>query len=141
MPQRAHGQGQPALHRAARGDPGSDPPGPREGRRMSADDPVIVAADATLSPDSKAKAPRTVTGYSIPGEGSSTLISIVTVVSLLALWWIATHAGWIRDIFLPTPERILTAFGDAWRGDIQGGKPLQDHLWASLYRVFAAFLL
>jgi len=86
-------------------------------------------------------AARTVTGYSLPGRGSSTLISIVTVVVLLVLWWVATHAGWIRDIFLPTPERILTSFADAWRGDIQGGKPLPEHFWASLWRVFAAFLL
>ena len=56
---------------------------------------------------------RTVTGYSIPGEGPSTLISVVTVAAIFALWWIATHFGWIRDIFLPTPERIVTAFADA----------------------------
>jgi len=84
---------------------------------------------------------RTVTGYSIPGEGRSTLISVVTVAALFALWWIATHFGWIRDIFLPTPERIVTAFADAWKGDIQGGRPLLEHFWASLMRVFAAFLL
>ena len=84
---------------------------------------------------------RTVSGYSLPGQGSSTLISIVTVVALLVLWWVATHQGWIRDIFLPTPEKILKSFADAWRGDIQGGKPLPEHFWASLWRVFAAFLL
>ena len=84
---------------------------------------------------------RTVTGYSVPGEGPSTLISVVTVVAIFALWWIATHFGWIRDIFLPTPERIVTSFADAWKGDIQGGRPLLDHFWASLMRVFAAFLL
>jgi hypothetical protein len=54
---------------------------------------------------------------------------------------VATHFGWIRDIFLPTPERIVTSFADAWKGDIQGGRPLLDHFWASLMRVFAAFLL
>ena len=84
---------------------------------------------------------RTVTGYSLPGKGPSTLISVVTVVTLFALWWLATHLGWIRDIFLPTPERVLKAFADAWRGDIQGGRPLPEHFWASLWRVFAAFLL
>ena len=84
---------------------------------------------------------RTVTGYSVPGEGPSTLISVVTVAAIFALWWIATHFGWIRDIFLPAPERIVTAFADAWKGDIQGGRPLLDHFWASLMRVFAAFLL
>ncbi|MCC6380708.1 MAG: ABC transporter permease subunit [Burkholderiales bacterium] len=91
---------------------------------------------------SKDAAPRTktVAGYSIPGQGSSTAISIVTVVVLLALWWVATHYGWIRDLFLPTPEKIVKSFGDAWRGDIQGGKPLPEHFWASLWRVFAAFV-
>src|SRR4051794_4474488 len=84
---------------------------------------------------------RTIKGYSVPGEGSSTLISIVTVAALLVLWWVATHLGWIKDLFLPTPERIITSFGDAWRGDIQGGRPLSEHFWYSLYRVFAAFVL
>ncbi len=83
----------------------------------------------------------TTKGYSVPGEGSNTLISIVTVCGLLLLWWLATHLGWIRDIFLPTPEKIFTSFGEAWRGDIQGGRPLSEHFWWSLYRVFAAFLL
>src|SRR5437773_2350380 len=85
--------------------------------------------------------PRPVKGYRLPGEGSSTAISVVSVISLFALWWIATHFGWIRDLFLPTPERIITSFADAWKGDIQGGKPLAEHFWWSLYRVFAAFIL
>ncbi|MEO7760639.1 MAG: ABC transporter permease subunit [Casimicrobiaceae bacterium] len=84
---------------------------------------------------------RTVKGYSLPGEGSSTLISVVSISGLFALWWIATHFGWIRDLFLPTPEKVFTSFIDAWNGDIQGGKPLLEHFWWSLYRVFAAFVL
>ncbi len=92
----------------------------------------------------RVKAPektRVVTGYSVPGQGNSTLISVVTVVALLLLWWLATHLGWIKDLFLPTPEKVLHAFADAWRGDVQGGKPLPEHFWASLKRVFAAFVL
>ncbi len=85
--------------------------------------------------------PRPVKGYRLPGEGSSTVISVVSVIALFALWWTATHLGWIRDLFLPTPERIITSFADAWNGDIQGGKPLAEHFWWSLYRVFAAFIL
>ena len=30
---------------------------------------------------------RTVTGYSVPGEGSSTLISVLTVAAIFVLWW------------------------------------------------------
>ena len=112
----------------------SDPPA---GVPQSSGKPAAPAND--VSPP--APPLPTVTGYSIPGEGPSTLISVVTVVALFALWWIATHFGWIRDIFLPTPERIITSFADAWKGDIQGGRPLLEHFWASMMRVFAAFLL
>lgn len=82
-----------------------------------------------------------VSGYSVPGEGSSTAIAVVTVVALLVLWWVATHNGWIRDLFLPTPERIIASFADAWKGEIQGGRPLPEHFGWSLLRVFAAFAL
>jgi taurine transport system permease protein len=102
---------------------------------VSAPGPVVGKAEGPSAPA------RTVSGYSLPGQGSSTAISVVTVVALLVLWWVATHYGWIRDIFLPTPEKILKSFADAWVGDIQGGRPLPEHFWASLGRVFAAFLL
>ena len=84
---------------------------------------------------------RQVSGYSVPGEGSSTTIAVVTVITLLVLWWVATHNGWIRDLFLPTPERIITSFSDAWKGEIQGGRPLPEHFGWSLFRVFTAFAL
>ena len=54
---------------------------------------------------------------------------------------VATHAGWIRDLFLPTPERIIASFADAWKGDIQGGRPLYEHFGWSMFRVFFAFAL
>jgi taurine transport system permease protein len=102
-----------------------------------------IADDPPRAEERPREAPplRTVKGYRLPGEGPSTLISVVTVLGLLALWWVATHYGWIKDLFLPTPERIFTSFGEAWKGEIQGGKPLSEHLWWSMYRVFAAFLL
>lgn len=87
------------------------------------------------------RATRHVSGYAVPGEGSSVAISIVTVIAIFALWWVATHFGWIRDIFLPQPERIFTSFIEAWNGEIQGGKPLWEHFMWSLIRVFAAFAL
>lgn len=103
--------------------------------------PTTAAPDTAAAPPAAARPMRAIKGYSLPGEGSSTLISVVTVIALFALWWVATHFGWIRDLFLPTPEKILTSFADAWKGDIQGGKPLSEHFWWSLWRVFAAFAL
>lgn len=93
------------------------------------------------APDDRKSALKTVKGHSLPGEGSSTITSAVSIAVLFALWWVATHMGWIRDLFLPTPEKVFTSFVSAWRGDIQGGKPLTEHLGWSLYRVFAALVL
>jgi taurine transport system permease protein len=105
----------------------------------------VDAARAAESARGAGQAPvtpiRQVSGYSVPGEGSSTTIAVVTVVALLVLWWVATHNGWIRDLFLPTPERIITSFSEAWKGEIQGGRPLPEHFGWSLFRVFAAFAL
>ncbi|MGZ9059339.1 MAG: ABC transporter permease subunit [Burkholderiaceae bacterium] len=110
---------------------------------MSAPSNVDVAGTAVprVEAPSSATPVRHVSGYSVPGEGSSTTIAIVTVIALLTLWWVATHAGWIRDLFLPTPERIITSFADAWKGDIQGGRPLYEHFGWSIFRVFSAFAL
>jgi taurine transport system permease protein len=99
------------------------------------------AAAAPAEASASATSVRQVSGYSVPGEGSSTAIAVVTVIALLLLWWVATHNGWIRDLFLPTPERIITSFGEAWKGDIQGGRPLAEHFGWSLFRVFFAFAL
>jgi len=91
--------------------------------------PVPLAPDAA-TPDTAERESAThrpvpaIQGYRLPGEGASTWISVITVIALFALWWVATHYGWIKDLFLPTPERIVTSFADAWKGDIQGGKPL-----------------
>ena len=110
---------------------------------MSAPSNVDAAGTAVprVEAPSSAAPPRHVSGYSVPGEGSSTTIAVVTVIVLLTLWWVATHAGWIRDLFLPTPERIITSFADAWKGDIQGGRPLYEHFGWSMFRVFFAFAL
>jgi taurine transport system permease protein len=108
---------------------------------MNAPEPIGSAVSGADEPTTPAPPLRQVSGYSVPGEGSSTTIAVVTVLALFALWWIATHLGWIRDLFLPTPERIATSFVEAWNGEIQGGRPLWEHFGWSLLRVFAAFAL
>jgi taurine transport system permease protein len=111
---------------------------------MNAPGHVEAATNAAAAPaeaSASATSVRQVSGYSVPGEGSSTAIAVGTVIALLLLWWVATHNGWIRDLFLPTPERIINSFGEAWKGDIQGGRPLAEHFGWSLFRVFFAFAL
>jgi taurine transport system permease protein len=78
--------------------------------------------------------------YGAPGVGNSLGISIVTSVTLIFLWWLITNMGWIRPLFLPTPESVLTKFAEIWAEEF-GGATLLDHTKASLFRVFGAFFL
>jgi taurine transport system permease protein len=84
-------------------------------------------------------APRT-SRYRVLGEGSSLGLSIISIVALLALWWIATELAWIKPLFLPGPEAIWLAFQQAVAGDLDNHTLWVHFLW-SMYRVFAAFVL
>ena len=78
--------------------------------------------------------------YSTPGEGRSIAISVVTMVALFALWWLASHLRWVPPLFLPTPETVFTRLYESAMGELTDA-PLSTHLGWSLYRVFSAFLL
>jgi len=78
--------------------------------------------------------------YSTPGEGNSTLISIVTMVVLFALWWLASHLRWLPPLFLPTSEEVFTRLWESARGELTDA-PLATHFGWSMFRVFSAFLL
>ena len=78
--------------------------------------------------------------YGAPGMGSSTAIAVVTSVGLLLFWWYVTAQGWIKPLFLPSPGAVIATFRDLW---VEGfsNATLAEHTWASLQRVFGAFLL
>jgi taurine transport system permease protein len=78
--------------------------------------------------------------YRVMGEGSSLWMSVISVAAMLGLWWVATHAGWIKPLFLPKPETIWFAFKQAMNGDLDN-HTLAVHFGWSMYRVFSAFLL
>ena len=78
--------------------------------------------------------------FKVPGEGSSLMISITTVVVLFALWFIATNAGWVKPLFLPSPQAVLRQFVEYLTG-AANDKPLWQHFAASMFRVFSAFAL
>ncbi|WP_213953644.1 ABC transporter permease subunit [Variovorax sp. dw_954] len=92
--------------------------------------PVVAAAGGQLK----------TSAFKVPGEGSSVVISIVTVVVLIALWAIATNIGWIKPLFLPTPQAVFQQFYEYLTGQAND-KPLWQHFLASMFRVFSAFLL
>lgn len=79
--------------------------------------------------------------YPRPGSGSTTRITLVTIVVLLLGWWGVTRAGMIAPLFLPPPAAVWLAAQQAWEGNVQGGVPLLQHIGWSLWRVFGAFFL
>lgn len=83
--------------------------------------------------------PRT-SRFKAPGEGSSTAISVLTVCALLALWFAATRLGWVKPLFLPSPEAVYLQFY-AYLSGAANDKPLWQHLLASVLRVSVAFWL
>ena len=95
-----------------------------------------AAAPPRAVPASRAT-PKT-SRFTTPGEGPSTLISVVTVFGLLALWWLASHLHWVPPLFLPTPEIVLRVLYQSATGQLTDA-PLAVHFGWSLFRVFTAF--
>lgn len=96
--------------------------------------------DVTTSTAAAISVPLKTSRFKVPGEGSSLMISITTVVVLFALWFIATNAGWVKPLFLPSPQAVLRQFVEYLTG-AANDKPLWQHFAASMFRVFTAFAL
>lgn len=101
--------------------------------------PAAPPGPAAVMPDPASLPP--VAPFRTFGGGSARALSAACVVAFGGLWWLATHLGWVPPLFLPAPEAVGRALADAWRGDIQGGQPLREHLKWSAVRVFGAFAL
>ena len=80
------------------------------------------------------------TGFRLLGQGSSLAISVATVSALVALWFAATNLGWVKPLFLPSPQSVFGQFYEYALG-LANDKPLLEHFVASMFRVFSAFLL
>ena len=89
---------------------------------------------------SEASKPLKASAFKVPGEGSSATISVVTVVLILSAWTLVTNMGWIKPIFLPSPQATYQQFYEYLTG-AANDKPLWQHFAASMLRVFAAFFL
>src|SRR5512143_1250647 len=96
--------------------------------------PAAAMAPAAASAPVAAKTSR----FTTPGEGPSTLISVVTVVGLVAMWWLASHLRWVPPLFLPTPETVLRVLYQSATGRLTDA-PLATHFGWSMFRVFTAF--
>lgn len=92
------------------------------------------------APDQKPLSPVKTSRFRELGEGSSVVISVVTIAVLIAIWFVVTALGLIKPLFLPPPEAVAKQFWDYLTGTAND-KPLWDHFLASMFRVGAAFLM
>jgi taurine transport system permease protein len=102
--------------------------------------PLAATPTATMVGAAKpAPTPKT-SSFRRPGDGTSAAISMVAMLVLLLLWFVVTNMGWIKPMFLPSPQAVLAQFYQYLSGQAND-RPLWEHLLASLGRVFAAFVL
>ncbi len=78
--------------------------------------------------------------FRVPGEGASAGISVATVCALIALWFLITNLGWVKPLFLPSPQAVAQQFWEYLNGTAND-KPLWQHFMASMLRVTGAFWL
>lgn len=78
--------------------------------------------------------------YGAPGQGSSGAINVATVVILVALWVLVTNTGWVKPLFLPSPQAVFQKFVTVSTEGF-ANSTLLEHTVTSLSRVFGAFLL
>lgn len=97
--------------------------------------PATIAQPAAPTPTTAV--PRT-SRFATPGEGPTTLISAITVVTIFALWWLASHIRWVPPLFLPTPEIVVQRAYESATGQLPDA-PLGEHFVWSMFRVFTAF--
>ena len=97
--------------------------------------PAPPIVDATPASSAVVRTSR----FATPGEGSTTLISAVTVVVIVVLWWLASHFRWVPPLFLPTPEVVFERLYESAAGTLTDA-PLAEHFGWSMFRVFTAFV-
>jgi taurine transport system permease protein len=99
-----------------------------------------AASDPAATPGSGKPTALKTSKFKVPGEGNSAAISVVTVLTLIALWFLVTNMGWIKPLFLPRPQAVFQQFYEYLSGTAND-KPLWQHFLASMFRVFSAFIL
>jgi taurine transport system permease protein len=78
--------------------------------------------------------------YGVPGQGDSLLISALSGFAIIGFWALATWAGWIKPLFLPSPMAIIRKFVEVATEGF-ANYTLLEHTWISVLRVFGALAL
>lgn len=78
--------------------------------------------------------------FGVPGQGRAGGIATATVLATLALWFLVTSMGWVKPLFLPSPQAVLAKLVQVSTEGFAGAT-LLEHTLTSLSRVFGAFTL
>lgn len=76
----------------------------------------------------------------VPGMGVEAGIALGSVLAALLAWWAIAHFRLVSDLFVPSPADVWDAFVEVATQGYRG-VPLRTHVYNSLYRVTAGFLL
>ncbi|MCP1505367.1 taurine transport system permease protein [Pseudomonas marginalis] len=78
--------------------------------------------------------------YGAPGNGSSLTLSLATICVVFCTWYIATNGGWVKPLFLPSPQAVWAQLIDVFQEGFADATLLKHIGWSAL-RVFGAFVL
>lgn len=78
--------------------------------------------------------------YGVPGQGNTLWLSACSVATFFFIWWLVTAMGWVKPLFVPSPQAVFGKFIAIWNDGFTG-TPFLEHLGISTLRVFGAFLL
>jgi taurine transport system permease protein len=78
--------------------------------------------------------------YGVPGQGDTLWLSVLSILGIIFVWWLVTTMGWVKPMFLPSPQAVLAKFVNVWQNGFTN-TPFLEHVGISAARVFGAFLL
>ncbi|MAT17062.1 MAG: nitrate ABC transporter permease [Leifsonia sp.] len=108
----------------------------RGGSAAPSADPQVTGEAATLAAAGRFGSSGTQRPRAGRRAGSRAALGAIIPLALLALWWAASHLGWVPLFKLPTPESLVVAAIDlAQRG------LLWEHIGISTQRVFLGFAI
>ena len=76
----------------------------------------------------------------VPRETNISLISLITLLALLFIWWLVTWQHWVDPLFLPSPSAVVERFQDLITHGYMGVE-LWQHVVASLGRIGLALVI
>jgi taurine transport system permease protein len=88
----------------------------------------------------KARATKPGETYGVPGQGDTLWLSVLSILGIIFVWWLFTTMGWVKPLFLPSPQAVFFKFLDVWQNGFTN-TPFLEHVGISAARVFGAFLL